>query len=192
MRNVFALLMLSLLLVTGCGVKIETGQSESEARESSETRASAMRREWAERFMAAPPAGRANLMLQTFRQTAEQYFTWAEDIASRWRSAEQQNGREISAADMRLQIDTWIAQEKPVLAAIEDNLRFGRAEIERDGSFDAGFVEWLDQMDEQYNEVYNAVFLPNIDRVEYEYQISSLRDKVSRFLTEFELEISRF
>lgn len=172
------------LLVTGCGVNIETGPPTAEEKaRSSEVRGKGIRSDWVNRFEAAVPF-QQGMMFKTFVDSVgARYLDYGASVAQQWHQGNEGRGVEIPDTEMRDMIAGWTKTEKPLLQSYDDVVEYAMMRIKETGSFDPGTEDAFQEMVDNYYTVYSAVFYPSGSLADYEYRLAQLRtgtEEISR------------
>jgi hypothetical protein len=168
----------------GC-VKIETGRTPEEARESADVRAKTIRGEWASRLMDKTPPQIADLVAGLISSVTRQYLDYGGKVAEQWREATAGRGQEVSAEEMRRVVSAWTKSEQPILTANEDNIEYGVQRLRETGHLNSDGVDLLDRIVAEYYNTYTAVFLPAGKVDDYETRMTEQRRKNERATEEF-------
>ncbi|MCK4572985.1 MAG: hypothetical protein KAU36_01380 [candidate division Zixibacteria bacterium] len=192
LRAVCISFILALLISPAGCVKIETGQTVEEAQQSSEQRAGRLRATWANKLSGATPTELAIYLTDHFDQTTDMFFRYGERMTQQWEAGSEGRGTEIKAAEMRQVIDAWIAGEKPLLKAYEDNLEYGFARIKETGHYDEAMLRQLGALVEKYYEIYSAVFYPVGNLEDYAHKLEQTKYAAKRMSEETRSMLSGF
>lgn len=179
-----SLLLVAGLFLAGCGVNIETGPSTSEERSrTSEVRGKGVRSDWVNRFELATLSSKG-MMFKTFVDSiSSRYIEYGYSVSDQWRQGNEGRGQEISDTEMREMVARWTETEKPLIQSYDDVVEYAIERIRETGQFDRGTEDILQEMVDNYYEVYNAVFFPNGNVAEYEYRLAQLQigtEEISR------------
>lgn len=176
----------------GC-VKVETsaGDAEQRTRSSSET-ATDLRSDWAQRLQSATPAETAEMLGRRISTITSQYVSFSRQIADRWREGNQGRGTPIPDHEMRQLVQGWIATEQPILAAHDDMVEYAYARMRESRVLDDETLEITRRLIEAYYGVHSAVFIPNGDVTDYEYQVDRRRGAVETLTGELERDLRRY
>jgi hypothetical protein len=166
LRLATVLLFASLLLIS-CGVNIEYGQTEEEAIETSERRASQSRTGWAQQLSRTPEAQWPRAVAHLIDTTASRYVDFGRQIDNEWRQAEDGLGREVTASEMMDVIGKWTSRDQPILDAWDDNIVHGLETVKQDGKFDRVIVDLLEAQFAQFQKLSSAVLYPSSSRTDY-------------------------
>jgi len=191
-RKFFILTTLIIGCVSVSCVNIETGQTPEEARESSESKASSIRSEWATRFESAQPLERARLLAGFLDDISSRYIDYGYRVVDSWREAQEGKGGEIPANEMRRMVGKWTEKEKPVLRANEDNIEYGLQRFKDTGFFTQSSLDLMSQIVSQYYEIYNVVFLPGGTVDDYEDSLGQNQRQMESLLTDFKNELENY
>jgi len=178
-----------LLLVSGC-IKIETGGTAEEKKQSSESKASQIRSEWAFKLQQASPSEKARLFIDFFDNVIGIYLKFGNDMVKQWKEGEQGRQQEIPDTEMRKRIDSWIKTQKPILKAYDDNIEYGFENIKQTGYFNEDFLALLKQVVDQYYNVYTDVFFPQGKVSDYEYRLEETKNKTKLLKNQFKEAIT--
>lgn len=181
----------SVTIITGC-VKIETGQTLEEATESNELRAKHIRSEWAVQLNNATPLQTAELVQMQVDSVAAMYLRYGFKIVDEWRKGNEGRGQLIEATEMRQVVDAWVASQRPILDAYEDNLEFGLGKIREYRFFDQKTLALFEKMGEQLYAVRSVVFYPNRDVEFYESRLTESQKASESLSRELGLEIEKY
>lgn len=196
MRAVAVISLLALVsgLWLGCqSVKISTGPpTDEQATSSSEARAKELKTEWYSRLNAASPPQKMALVLDLVDSTAAQLVRYGYRIADLWHDANRGSGREVPDTEMRQVVENSIRNDLPLLESFEEMLEFGVAEILRAEYFDDPAIGALKAFQEQYYDVYSAVFYPAGTVDDYEYRLGTLESETRETGAQLQRELDRF
>lgn len=172
------------LLVTGCGVNIETGPPTAEEKaRSSEVRGKGVRSDWVNRFEVAVPF-QQGMMFKTFVDSVgARYLDYGSTVAEQWRQGNEGRGVEVQDTEMREMIAGWTETEKPLLQSYDDVVEYAMTRIKETGNFDPSTEDTFQEMVDNYYLVYSAVFYPSGSLSDFEYRLAQLRtetEEISR------------
>lgn len=185
MRGQYALrlavvaILLGLVLTPAC-VKIQTGQTEEEARESSTRRAQGLRAQWADRLQHASVADTPELFLQYFERVSNSLLEYGNTVLSQWRQGEAIRDTAIEATEMRDVINQMLTNERPILMAWEDNLEYGVQYIEDLRQFDERTIDELRSFLDLYYDIYSVIILPDGTSHDYAEDQDDVRLQIDR------------
>lgn len=182
-------IIITLLLVSGC-VKIETGGTAEEKKQSSESKASQIRSEWAFKLQQASPSEKAQLFIDFFDNVTGIYLKFGNDMVAQWKEGEQGRQQEIPDTEMRKRIDSWIKTQKPILKAYDDNIEYGFESIKQTGYFGNDILSLLKNVVDQYYDVYTDVFFPQGKVSDYEYKLEDVENKTKLLEGQFKEAIT--
>ena len=182
----------AMLLLAGCGIKVQTGQSPEEEVETSERRADLMRRQWASQLAAASPVMMADMVATRIDSTAAMYVGFGERVIDEWRKANIGRGTEVPATEMRDVVDAWVQTQRPILAAHEDNITEGVRLVEESRYFDAPLLDRLNEMVQQHDAIYSTVFYPNGTVEDYNDAIIRERTALVKMSEEFHRKLEGY
>ncbi|MBU8934688.1 MAG: hypothetical protein KOO62_11885 [candidate division Zixibacteria bacterium] len=155
-----SLLVIGLVMV-GCGVRIETGQTNEEAVASSETRARGIRSNWARRVDNTAPGEVANLLRNYVDSTSGSLLDYGWRLEERWLEGNAGRGEAIPDNEIHEVIDSWIGRERPILKAWEDNIEYTWELIRQQAYYDERQMNAIQGVIDQYYSVYSGVMYPN-------------------------------
>ncbi|MFQ5499706.1 MAG: hypothetical protein ACE5FH_08535 [Candidatus Zixiibacteriota bacterium] len=163
-----------LYLSSSCGsyLKIESGDSPEERVESARDRADNMRAQWANQIKRADPTRVAHLVKGHIDSVSAMFVRYGRDVSDQWREAIHGRGEEVADEEMRLMVDRWTTDQRPILDAYDDNLEFGIAELRLRRFHDEPVFDILDQMVEVYDQTFSDVFYPAGTVEQYEDKFS--------------------
>jgi len=180
------------IVMAGCGVKVQTGQTQDEAIESAERRANIMRRDWAAQLQSASPVGMASMVGTRIDSTAGTLFGFGERVLDEWRKANAGRGAQVPASEMRQIVDAWVRSQQPILEAYEDNINKGMAEVQATNHFDRPTLDLLEQMVRQYDAVYSKVFFPNGSADDYQDNLMQERKQLERLSDDYHRQVANY
>ena len=172
------LVLLTVIALTGGCVKIQTGQTPDEARESSEERAHRLKVDWAETLSKANLSQKISLWAGIYESYSRGLIDYGWSVAREWRNAEAGRGKTVESSEMRGQIEQWTATEQPFIKAWEENLEYGRQVIHEWESTDQNLMTALDQALDHYYHVYSKVMFPSSTLADYESDLARLQSEV--------------
>jgi len=177
--------------MAGC-VKVQTGHSAEERKESSTTRAAAIQAEFAARLREADPVGKVELLSSEVRFVAGRYQEFGRQFADEWQEAEEGRGVAVEAEEMRRMIDLWIDADKPILKAWDDNLETALEEIKRSQVFDQRLISTATQLLNVVYRLTSSVIYPGNTLSEYRARQADAAAEVDLEGDELERELYRY
>ena len=188
----FTVLAISMLMaVAGC-VKVQTGHSAEERRESSAARASALKAEFAGRVRAADPVGKVDLLLSESRFVSDRYQDFGRQFAREWQEAEDGRGESVEAEEMKKMIGLWLDADKPILKAWDDNLEAVLQEIKLTKVFDPQLIESATKLINAQYGLSSATIFPSTTVSEYLADIDDAVRAVEVQSAELERELDSY
>jgi hypothetical protein len=175
--------------VVSC-VKIETGQTADEAKQSAEVQAGNIRADWAKKMQGASEPQIAALIADHFNYVTAQYFNFSNELIKRWEDGESGRGQPISGTEMRKFVTAWTGSQQPVLTAFDDNLEYSYSQLKQGHYYSEAFMAQVKDLVDEYYEVYSVVFLPNGTLDDYRYKVEQERYKASNQLAEYRRALS--
>jgi len=182
---------LSGAIVAGC-VKVKTGQTSEEVLESNKVRARQVRIQWAEQIRDASPKETAQLVKTHIDSVSAWYIRYGYKVADEWHKGNQAKGEAIDGAEMRKNVDAWIAVQKPILNAYEDNLEFGISKIKQSGEFSPETMELFDRFAEQFYTNRSTVFYPHENVEFYESALIEIQRVTESLSRQLEQELKKY
>lgn len=174
-------LSLLLIAVVGCSsVKIETGQTEREAKLEVNQQASQVRGEWAAKIKPLNSQQTAVELTSYLNGVCTRYLAFGDDVASRWHEASAGRGEEVDAKEMLNYVETWTNKQKPLLVAYTDNIEFAASKIKAAGELAPDDIERINELVGVYYRVYNAVFYPSKNVDLYEQELARSHQSLTR------------
>ena len=180
------------LAVTSCGLKIETGQTVDEATESNQQRASRIRANWAEELRNKPPMTMAGLVKTHIDSVSAMYLRYGYQIVDQWQQGNEGRGQAVDASEMRQVVNSWVAAEKPILKAYEDNLEYGLRLVRDSRHYDQSTMDIFDQLARAYYDCHSVVFYPNQNVENYEEELINTERTIHRLSEELDRELRNY
>ena len=177
------------LAVSSCGLKIETGQTVDEATESNQQRASRIRSNWAEQLRNKPPMTMAGLVKTHIDSVSAMYLRYGYRIVGEWQLGNEGRGEPVDASEMRQVVDSWVAAEKPILKAYEDNLEYGLRLVRDSRHYDQSTMDLFDQLARAFYDCHSVVFYPNRNVETYEEELIDIERKIRQLSQELERKL---
>ena len=174
------------LAVSSCGIKIETGQTVDEATESNQQRAGRIRANWAEQLRNKPPETIAGLVKTHIDSVSAMYLRYGHQIVDQWKQGNEGKGQPVEASEMRQVVDRWMAAEKPVLKAYEDNLEYGLRLVRDSRHYDQSTLDQFEQLARAYYNCHSVVFYPNDEAGAYEDKLIDTERRIHRLSEELD------
>lgn len=187
------LAVLGLLLLTGCGVTIQTGpEDEQRQEEVADYRAKEIRSEWADRIRAASPVQKAEIFKNLVDSVSAGYLRYGRGLADDWDAANDHRGTPVPGSEMRDLIQRSNETQAAVFAAYEDVLEHALGEIRETFTFDQQTLDLLDRYAEQFYKVNSIVFYPPETAEDYRSQIDNLQAATERMSDELASNLRRY
>ncbi|MCH7690557.1 MAG: hypothetical protein IIA17_05880, partial [candidate division Zixibacteria bacterium] len=95
-------------------------------------------------------------------------------------------GQPVDASEMREVVNRWVAAEKPILKAYEDNLEYGLRLVSDSRHYDQSTMELFEQLARAYYDCHSVVFYPNHDVETYEEELIDTERKIQRLSEELD------
>lgn len=190
MRLLYVLILAtSCLVISSCGIKIETGQTVDEATDSNEQRASRIRGSWAEQLRNQSPMTMARMVKTHIDSVSAMYIRYGLQIVDQWQQGSEGRGQAVEASEMRKVVDGWLAAEKPILRAYEDNLEYGLRLIRDSRHYDQSVIDQFDQLARGFYDCHSVVFYPNNSVEIYEEELFKSERKIHRLSEELDRKL---
>lgn len=182
-----------MVVLAGCSsIKIETGQTNEEAKESYGAMAGRVKSQWANQIQNASPKEAAMLVAELYDRTTYQYLEYGRKVAAQWREGEAGRGQTITDTEMRTMVTTWTETQKPLLKAYDDNFEYGIDRIKQSQYYGSALEAPLTELVEQYYKVYSVVFFPQGTVDDYEQELDRLTYDVSEVGSRFRDEVAKY
>ncbi len=186
-------LLVGLLSFVSCSaIKIETGQTQGEAIESSQAQAKMLRASWANRFQQATPPEMARLLIYHVDSVTARYVTYGFGVAAQWREGSANRSDKITDTEIRDGMAQWIETQKPILKAYEDNLEYALERIRQSRYFHQNFLDLLGELAGQYYRVYSVTFSPSGSVEEYEQTLDVAKRDTEMISARCQAELDRY
>ncbi len=179
------------LFFSGC-VKIQTGQTAEEAAQSSEQRAKQIRGDWANRISQVSPPEMAQLLGDLCGKVISIIYDYGQQTAQRWDEGQKGRNEDISSDEMRKMVDQWLARERPILKAYEDNLEYALQQIQLSNQFDDMFINNIKSLLDMYYEVYTTNLIPQGNLDDFLYEIERIKTESDELLESYYYELNRY
>jgi len=174
---------------SGCGIKIETGQTTEEAVASSETKARDIRSRWARKLERSAQEDIGYLLKEHIDSTAVVLMNYGWKLAEKWHEGNRGRGELIPDHEMREIIDAWTYRERPILKAWEDNIEYAWDIIRDSGLYDQHQMKTIKEFIEQYYHVFSIVMYPNGTVESYEDNLRIIKRETESLSQSLRLEL---
>ncbi len=185
---VFALLG---VIIGGC-LNQKTSQTTEEALESNKVRARQVRIRWAEQISDASPKKTAQLVKTHIDSVSARYIRYGYVVANDWHKGNQVNAVAVDGAEMRKNVDAWVALQKPILNAHEDNLEFGISRLKQSGEFSYETMELFRRFAEQFYANRSTVFYPHENVEFYESALLEIQRVTESLSRQLKQELTKY
>lgn len=173
-------------LVACSQIKIETGTTADEMAQKNEILAKQIRSEWSDTlFKIKNDQARLFVVKNHIDSVSALIIRYGFKIADQWRQGNFGRGEEIEASEMRQVVDAWVAEQKPILQAYEDNMEYGIRlvkETSEYGTLPEEAFPLLDSLASQYYDTYSVVFYPNHNTDLYEEELLEAKSRHQFFM----------
>jgi hypothetical protein len=153
-------------------IKIESGTTVEEMAAKNEFRSKEIRGNWAEQLARAENDGVRAIMVKAHIDSVSSMIRgYGYKVADEWRRGSAGRGEIIKDSEMRQVVDAWVAAQKPILQAYEDNMEYGINLLREKRNFglltdEVGAL--FDSLALNYYDTYSTVFYPNRSVEDYE------------------------
>lgn len=179
-----------MLSYCSCGVKFETGQTPEEAKASSQVTVNKIKSDWAI-LINGSTHREVGFHLRTYLNNISNNFVeYGFRLAEKWREGNEGRGEPIPDNEMRSVIESWIAKDKPILRAWEENIDYAHNRMIEDGFYSQETMSLFDNMIDQFNEIYNAVIFPIGDVDKYEDQLFIAKSELENISKKLEIDLN--
>lgn len=176
LRFTFVIAIVLGCLTAGCSsIKIESDTTTEDMANKNEILAKQMRGEWSQKLnIAANDRVRALIVKNHIDSTTSIIINYGFRVADEWRRGNEGRGEVIEASEMRQVVDAWVARQKPILKAFEDNMEYGIQFIRQSQGLEIlprEIYQLFDSLADQYYDTYSIVFYPNHNVEVYEEEV---------------------
>jgi hypothetical protein len=166
LRFIFVIAIVLCCLTAGCSsIKIESDTTTEDMANKNEILAKQIRAEWSQKLNNAANDGvRALMVKHHIDSTTTIIINYGFRVADEWRRGNEGRGEDIEASEMRQVVDAWVARQKPILKAFEDNMEYGIQFIRQSQGLEilpGEIYPLFDSLADQYYDTYSIVFYPN-------------------------------
>ncbi|MCH7948447.1 MAG: hypothetical protein IIC66_11675 [candidate division Zixibacteria bacterium] len=131
----------------------------------------------------------AGLVKTHIDSVSAMYLRYGYRIVGEWQQGNEGRGEPVDASEMRQVVNSWVAAEKPILKAYEDNLEYGLRLIRDSRHYDQNTMDLFDQLAQAFYDCHSVVFYPNRNVETYENELIDTERRIRQLSQELERKL---
>ena len=131
----------------------------------------------------------AGLVKTHIDSVSAMYLRYGYRIVGEWQQGNEGRGEPVDASEMRQVVDSWVAAEKPILKAYEDNLEYGLRLVRDSRHYDQSTMDLFDQLARAFYDCHSVVFYPNRNVETYENELIDTERRIRQLSQELERKL---